>query len=47
MTNHEKEFDPPRIMLVKEVDGAFDFGLLPKGFRRFESYQMFCAGVMR
>lgn len=46
MTNHEKEFDPPRIMLVKEVDGAFDFRLLPpKSFRRFESYQMLCACV--
>ncbi len=46
MTNHEEEFDPPRIMLVKEVNGVFDFGLLPKGFRRFENYQMVCAGVV-
>ena len=46
MTNHEQEFDPPRIILVKEVNGEFDFGLLPKGFRRFENYQMVCAGVV-
>jgi hypothetical protein len=46
MTNHERDFDPPRIMLVKEVDGNFDFGLLPKDFRRFDSFQMLCAGVV-
>jgi hypothetical protein len=32
-------------MLVRAVNGEFDFGLLPKSFRRFESYQMLCAGV--
>ena len=46
MTNHTRDFDPPRVMLVKEVDGGFDFGLLPKGFRRFGDYQMVCAGVV-
>jgi hypothetical protein len=46
MTNHEQEFDPPRIMLVKEVDGTFDFGLLPRDFKRFDSFQMLCAGVV-
>jgi hypothetical protein len=45
MANHKDEFDPTRIMLVREVNGEFDFGLLPKGFRRFENYQMVCAGV--
>lgn len=46
MTNHERDFDPPRIMLVKEVDGQFDFGLLPKDFRRFDSFHMVCAGIV-
>jgi hypothetical protein len=46
MKNHEQEFDPPRIILVKDVNGEFDFGLLPKGFRRFENHQMICAGVV-
>jgi hypothetical protein len=46
MTNHEQDFDPPRIMLVKEVDGQFDFGLLPKDFRHFDSFQVLCAGVV-
>jgi hypothetical protein len=46
MTNHEQDFDPPRIMLVKEVDGQFDFGLLPKDFRGFDSFQMLCAGLV-
>ena len=46
MTNHEQDFDPPRIMLVKEVDGQFDFGLLPKDFRRFDSFHMVCAGIV-
>ena len=46
MSNHEQDFDPPRIILVKEVDGQFDFGLLPKDFRRFDSFQMLCAGVV-
>ena len=46
MTNHEQDFDPPRIMLLKEVDGQFEFGLLPKDFRRFDSFQMLCAGVV-
>jgi hypothetical protein len=45
MTNHEQDFDPPRIILVKEVDGHLDFGLLPKDFRRFGSFQMVCAGL--
>jgi hypothetical protein len=46
MENHKQEFDPPRIILVKDVNGKFDFGLLPKGFRRFENHQMICAGVV-
>lgn len=46
MTNHEQDFDPPRIMLVKEVDGQFDFGLLPKDFRHFDSFHMVCAGIV-
>jgi len=46
MKNHEQEFDPPRIILVKDVNGKFDFGLLPKGFRRFENHHMICAGVV-
>jgi len=46
MTNHEQDFDPPRIMLVKEVDGQFDFGLLPRDFRRFDSFHMVCAGIV-
>jgi hypothetical protein len=46
MANHEREFDPPRILLVKEVDGQFDFGLLPEDFRRFDSFHMLCAGVI-
>jgi hypothetical protein len=46
MTNHEEGFDPPRIILVKDVNGVFDFGLLPKDFRRFDNFQMICAGVV-
>ena len=46
MTNREQDFDPPRIILVKEVDGQFDFGLLPKDFRRFDNFQMLCAGIV-
>ena len=46
MTNHEQDFDPPRIILVKEINGVFDFGLLPKDFRRFDNFQMICAGVV-
>ncbi len=46
MANHERDFDAPRIMLVKEVDGQFDFGLLPKDFRRFDSFHMVCAGIV-
>ena len=46
MANHKQDFDPPRIILVKEVDGEFDFGLLPKDFRRFDSFQMLCAGLV-
>jgi hypothetical protein len=46
MTNHARDFDPPRIILVKEVDGKFDFGLLPKGLLRFDSYNMLCAGLV-
>jgi hypothetical protein len=46
MTDREQQFDPPRIILVKEADGKFDFGLLPEGFRRFENHQMLCAGVV-
>ena len=45
MTNHEQDFDPPRIMLVEEVNGRFDFGLLPSDFRYFGSFQMLCAGI--
>lgn len=46
MANQEKDFDPPRIILVKEVDGQFDFGLLPKDFRRFDNFHMLCAGLV-
>jgi hypothetical protein len=46
MTNHEQDFDPPRIILVKEVDGQFEFGLLPKDFRRFDNFHMLCAGIV-
>ena len=46
MTNHEQDFDPPRIMLVKEVDGQFEFGLLPKDFSRFDNFHMVCAGLV-
>ena len=45
MSNHKRDFDPPRIMLVKEVNGEFDFGLLPKDFRRFDNFYMMCAGI--
>jgi hypothetical protein len=46
MSNHEQDFDPPRIILVKEVDGQFEFGLLPKDFRRFDNFHMVCAGLV-
>jgi len=46
MENHEREFDPPRIILLKGVNGEFDFGLLPKDFKRFENHQMVCAGLI-
>jgi hypothetical protein len=46
MTNHEQDFDPPRIILVKEVDGRFDFGLLSKDFRHFDNFRMLCAGIV-
>ena len=46
MTNHEQDFDPPRIMLVNEIDGQFEFGLLPNDFRRFDSFHMVCAGIV-
>src|SRR5262245_42843424 len=46
MENHEREFDPPRIILVREINGEFDFGLLPIGFKHFENYQMVCAGLV-
>ena len=44
--NHEKQFDPPRIILVKEEKGAFDFALLPQDFKRFEHFHMLCAGLV-
>jgi hypothetical protein len=46
MTNRKQDFDPPRILLVKDVDGQLDFGLLPKDFRRFDNFQMLCAGLV-
>jgi hypothetical protein len=46
MANHERDFDPPRIMLVKQVGAGFDFGLLPRDFKYFDSFQMVCAGVV-
>jgi len=46
MANHDEDFDPPRIMLVKQVGTRFDFGLLPRGFKYFDSFQMVCAGVV-
>ncbi len=46
MTDQTQDFDPPRIMLVKEVDGRFDFGLLPSDFRHFGRFQMLCAGLV-
>jgi len=46
MTNHKEQFDPPRIVLVREINGVFDFDLLPKDFRRFENFHMLCAGLV-
>ena len=46
MANHDKDFDPPRIMLVKQVGSIIDFGLLPHDFRYFGSFQMLCAGLL-
>lgn len=46
MANHEREFDAPHILLVKEVGGQFDFGLLPEDFSRFDSFHMVCAGIV-
>lgn len=46
MANHEQDFDPPRIMLVKQVGSIIDFGLLPNNFKYFGSFQMLCAGLV-
>lgn len=46
MSNHERQFDPPRIMLVKQVGSIIDFGLLPNNFKYFGSFQMLCAGLV-
>jgi hypothetical protein len=46
MTNHEQDFDPPRIMLIKEVGSIIDFGLLPNNFKYFGSFQMLRAGLV-
>jgi hypothetical protein len=46
MTNHEQDFDPPRIMLIKQVGSIIDFGLLPNNFKYFGSFQMLCAGLV-
>jgi len=46
MTNHEEDFDSPRVILVEQKGAIIDFGLLPKDFKYFGSFQMLCAGLV-